>query len=128
MKPNGRDYKTDPVLKRFAESDHATLILARRVEARGPHTEGFQDLEVHGEGNGSNQGPISDVGVSQAKPGDTDAVPALSTELAPPPTEEQQESAATPACGKNVENVTLREFRSLEDDDVDDEVDPVIIK
>ena len=116
------------MLKRLSESDHATLILARRVEARGPHIEGFQDLEVHGEGDGSNQGPISDVGVSQAEPGDTDAVPALSTDPAPPPTEEQQESADTPACGKYMENVTLRELRSLEDDEMDDEVGPVTIK
>ena len=115
-------------MKRLAESDHNTLILACRIEARGPHTEGFQDLEVHGEGDGSNQGAISDVGVSQAEPGDTDAVPALNTDPAPPSTKEQQELAATPACGKNMENVTLRELRSLEDDEVDDEVDLVTIK
>ena len=63
MKPNGRDYQTDPVLNRLADWDHTTLILARRVEARRPHIEGFQDLEVHGEGDGSNQRPISDVDV-----------------------------------------------------------------
>ena len=128
MKPNGRDHQIDPVLKRLAESDHATLMLAHHVEARGPHTESFQNLEVHGEGDGSNQGPISDMGVSRAEPGDTDAVPALSTDPAPPPTKEQQESTATPSCGKNVESVTLRELQSLEDDEVDDEVDLVTIK
>jgi hypothetical protein len=47
MKLNGRDYTTDPVLKRLVNSDHATLILARRLQARGPHTEGFQILDVH---------------------------------------------------------------------------------
>ena len=46
MKPNGRDYKTDPVLKRLADSDHTTLILARSVEARGSHTEDLQNLGV----------------------------------------------------------------------------------
>jgi hypothetical protein len=35
MKPNGRDYTTDPVLKRLADSDHDTLILARRLQAEG---------------------------------------------------------------------------------------------
>ena len=121
MKPNGRDYQTDPVLKRLAGSDHATLILARRVQARGSHTGDFQDLEVHGEDDGRNQRPISDAGVSQTEPHDTDAVPALRADSAPPPTEEQQESTVTPAFGRNVGNVALRKPRSLEDDEVDDD-------
>ena len=40
MKPDGCDCVTDLVLKRLADSDHDTLILARRLQARGPHTEG----------------------------------------------------------------------------------------
>ena len=46
MKPNGRDYQTDPVLKRLAGSDHTTLILARRVEVGDSHTEDPKSLEV----------------------------------------------------------------------------------
>ena len=126
MKPTGRDYKTDPVLKRLADSDHATLILARRVQARGPHTEGFQDLEVHIEGGGSNREPISDMWVSQAELDDTDTVPAIRTNSTPPPTKEQQGSTTTPALGRNVENVALRELRSLEEDGVEDKVDLTI--
>ena len=121
MKPNGRDYKTDPVLKRLAESDHSTLILARRVQARGPHTEGFQGLEVYNEDSSSNQGPISEAGVSQVEPGDTEAVPALRTDSAPPSTKGQRELTATPAFGKDVENVALGELRSLEEDVEEDE-------
>ena len=49
MKPNGRDYKTDPVLKRLVDLDHATLILARCLQAQGPHTEGFQIVDVPSE-------------------------------------------------------------------------------
>ena len=49
MEPNGRDYATDPVLKRLADSDHAVLILARRSQARGPHTEYFRILGAHDE-------------------------------------------------------------------------------
>ena|SRR5258706_3543758 len=123
MKPNGRDYKTDPVLKRLANSDHATLILARRIQARGSHTKGFQDLAVHGEDDSSNRGPISDMGVSQAEPDDTEVVPALNTDSAPPPTKKQQEATATPAFGRNAEDVAFKQLRSLEDDEVDDEVD-----
>ena len=119
MKLSGRNYKTDAVLKRLADSDHATLILARRAQARSPHTECFQDRGVGGDGDGSIQGPISDVGVFQAEHDDTDAVPARSTDSAPPPTKEQQESTATPAFGRNVENFALRELRPLEDDEED---------
>ena len=68
MKPNGRDYQTDPVLKRLADSDHATLILAHCLEARGSHTEGFQDLEVYGEDDGRNQRLVSDVTHAQCRP------------------------------------------------------------
>ena len=49
-----------------------------------------------------------------------------SSVLGPPPMKEQQESADTPACGKDVENATLRERRSLEDGKVDDKVDQSI--
>ena len=128
MKPNGRDYKTDPVLKRLSDSDHATLILAHRVQGQGSHIEGFQDLDVHGEGDGIDQGPISDMVVSQAEPDDTDTVPAFSTNSEPPPTEEQQEPIAIPDFRKK--NIALRELRSfassadllmgtLDDDDYD---------
>ena len=117
MKPNGRDYQTDPVVRRLAELDHATLILARRVQAQGSHIEGFQDLDVHGEGDGIDQGPISDVVVSQAGPDDTDAVPTFSTDSEPPPTEEPQEPIATPAFRKK--DIALREPRSLKGDEVD---------
>ena len=117
MKPNGRDYKTDPVLKRLVDLDHATLILARRVQARGSHIEGFQDLDVHGEGDNINQGPISDMVVSQAESDDTDVVPTFSTVSEPPPTEEQQEPIATPAFRKK--NISLRELRSLKGEEVD---------
>jgi len=105
------------VLKRLANSDHATLILAHSVQAQGPHTEGFQDLGVHGENDG--QGPISDMGVSQGEADGTEAAPALSTDSAPPPTKEQQESTTTPTVGRNVANFALRELRSLEDDEED---------
>ena len=108
MKPNGRDYKTDSVLKRLSDSDHATLILARRVQARGSHIEGFQDLDVH---DGIDRGPISNRVVPQAEPDDTDAVPALSTDSVPPRTEEQQEQITTPDF--RMKNTALREFRSL---------------
>jgi hypothetical protein len=97
MKLNGLDHTTDPVLKRLADSDHDTLILARRLQARGPHTEGSQVYNVHDdfEDNGSNQGPVSNVSACQAEPGDTESVPAFGTDSAPPPTEEQQASIAT---------------------------------
>ena len=121
MKPNGRDYKTDPVLKRIADSDHATLILACHVQTRGSHIEGFQNLDVHGEVDGIDQGPISDMVMSQAEPDDTDAVPAFSTDSEPAPTEEKQEPIANHASRK--ENIALRELRSLKGDEVDDKVD-----
>jgi len=97
------------VLRRLANSDHATLVLARRLQARGPHTEGFQILDVHnaGEDGGSNQGHISDVGASQAGPDDTETVPVLHTDSAPPPLEGQQIFAATPTHGVILENVVL---------------------
>lgn len=119
MKLNGRDYKTDPLLKRLADSDHATLILARRAQSRSPHTEGIQDHGVDGEGDGSNQGPISDLGVSQPEQVDTETVPARSTDSAQSPTKEQQVSTATPALGRNVESFTLKELRPLDDDEED---------
>jgi len=46
MKPNGQDYETDPVFKQLVDLDHAALILARSLQARGPHTEGVQILDV----------------------------------------------------------------------------------
>jgi len=49
MKPNGRDYEADPVLKRLVDLYHATLILTPCLQARGPHTEGSQIIDVHGE-------------------------------------------------------------------------------
>ena len=106
MKPNGRDYTIDPVLKRLAHSDHATLTLARRLKARSPHTAGFQIIDMHDddEDDGSDHGHISDVSASQAEPGD----------LAPPPTEEQQGSTAPPLTEGNVENVVLVKSLSQE--------------
>jgi len=110
MKPNGRDHNTDPVLKRLVYSDHATLILARHLQAQGPHTEGFQILDVHDDDkdDDGNRGHISDVSVSHAEPDDIETAPAISTDPAPPPTEEQQ----PPASGGNVENVILTEPQS----------------
>ena len=122
MKPNGRDYKTDPVLKRLVDLDHGTLILARRIQARDSHIEGFQDLEVHGKGNNIDQGPISDMVMSQAEPVDTDDVPAFSTDSEPPPTKVQQEPIATPGFEK--ENIALR---SLKGDKVDGPIKYVIL-
>jgi hypothetical protein len=118
MKPNGRDHKTDLVLKRLADSDHAALILARRLQA-------LQIPDVHDAGGGGNQRPISDVIASQVEPNDTEAVPVFSIDLPSPPTEEQQESTATPAIGRNVENVVLRRPRYRDDQD-DDEDCPAI--
>ena len=91
MKPKGCDFTTDPVLKRLADSDHVALILARRLQARGPHTEGFRILDVQDdcEDNGTTQGHISDVSAFQTGPDDTETVPRLSIGSAPPPTEEQ---------------------------------------
>ena len=118
MKPNGRDYKTDPVLKRLVDLDHAALIF---------HTEGFQNVDVHVEVDADNQGRTPDVSASQAEADDTETVAALWTDLRPQPTEKPQESTATPAFGRNVENVALIEPQSQEDEDEDeDEVNPTI--
>ena len=116
MKPNGRDHNTDPVLKRLVYSDHATLILARHLQAQGPDTEGFQILDVHDDDKDDegNRGHISDVSVSHAEPDDIETAPAVSTDPAPPPTEEQQVVTAPPASGGNVENVVLTESQSQE--------------
>ena len=113
MKLNGRNYITDPVLRRLANSDHATLILARTLQARGPQTEGFQILDMHDddEDDGSDQGHISDVSTSQAERNDTVTVPALTTGSAQPPT---GVSTTTPATGGNVGNVVLIEPQSQE--------------
>ena len=113
MKPNGRDYTTDPVLKRLADSDHATLILARRLHAQSPHAEDFQILDVHDgcDDNGSNQEHISDLSASQAEP---ETVRSLSTNSTPPPTPEHQTSTATPAYRRNVDNLFLIEPQSQE--------------
>ena len=83
MKPNGRDYTNDPVLKRLADTDHAALILARRLHARSPHAEDFRIMDVHDgcEDNGSNRGHISDVNPSQAERGDTGTGPAGSARI-----------------------------------------------
>ena len=109
MKPNGHDYTTDPVLRQLANSDHATLVLAHRLKAQGPHTNGFQVLNVHnaGEDGGSKQGHISDVSASQAGPDDTETVPVLHIDSAAPPPKWQQISTATPAPGGNLENVVF---------------------
>ena len=113
MKPNGRDYTTDPVFRRLANSDHTALILAHSLQARSPHTEGCQIPDVHDDNgdDGGNQGHISDVSTSQAERNDTETAPALTTGSAPPPTEV---STATPASGGNVENVVLLEPQSQE--------------
>jgi hypothetical protein len=118
MKPNGRDYTTDPVLKRLANSDHATLILARRLQARSPFTEGFQIIDVYGDDrdDGGNQGHISDVSVSRTEPDDTGTVPAIGRGTAPP-TEEQQVSTA-PASEGNVETLVLVEPQPQGTDEV----------
>jgi hypothetical protein len=120
MKPNGRHCKTDPVLKRLADSDHAALILARRLQA-------LQIRGVHDADDGGDQGPISGVSASQAEPNDTEAAPIFSTDSASPPTEEQQESTPTPAIGRNVENFVIKRPRYRDDQD-DDEVDVTTIK
>ena len=108
MKPDGRDYKTDPVLKRLVDLDHAALI---------PHTEGLQTVDIHVEDGADNQEPIPDVSASQAEADDTEAVLALLTDSGPLPTEEPQESMATPAVGGNVENIVPTKPRYQEDDD-----------
>ena len=90
------------MLKRLANSDHASLILACRLQARGPHSEGFQVLDVQnaGEDGGSNHEHIPDVSASRAGPNDTETVPVLHPDIAPP-------STSTPAPGGNLENVVL---------------------
>ena len=115
MKPDGRDYKTDPVLKRLVDLDHGALVLAR---CQGPHTEGSQIVDVHVEYDGGNQEPIPDVSASQAGADDTETVLALWADSAPLPTEEPQESTATPALRGHVENVVLRKPRYQEDDEM----------
>ena len=117
MKPNSRDYKTDSVLKRLVDLDHATLILARCLQARGPHTEGFQILDVNDEDGDDNRGPITGMDASQAGADDIEAVPALCTDSGPLATEEQQESKATPAFGGGVENAALIDPQFQEDDE-----------
>jgi hypothetical protein len=109
MKPNGRDYTTNPVLKRLAKSDHTTLILACRLQARSPNTKGFQIIDVYDDDrdDGCNQGHISDVGVSRTESDDTGTVPTVGSGTAPP-TEEQQVST-DPASEGNVENLVLVE-------------------
>ena len=113
MKPSGRDHKTDAVLKRLVDLDHATLILACCLQAQGPHIEGLQNADVDVEDDGDNRGPVLDVTVSQAEVDDTEAVAALQSDSGPLPTEEPQESQATPTFGRDMENVTLMEPRSL---------------
>jgi len=54
MKPNGRDYETDSVLKRFVGLDHAALTFARCLQAQGPHIEGVQISDVLDEEVGDN--------------------------------------------------------------------------
>ena len=104
------------MLRRLANSDHATLILASRLQAQGPHTEGFQILDVYDDedDDGSNRGHISDVSVSQAGLDNTEIVPGLHTDSAPPPPEGQQAFTATPTSGGNLENVVLIEPQSQE--------------
>ena len=113
MKPNGRDYATDSVLRRLSNADHTSLILAHSFQARGPHTEAFQIPDVHDDNDddGSNQGHISDVSTSRAARNDTDTVPALTTGSALPRAEV---STATPASGGNVGNVVLVDPQSQE--------------
>ena len=113
MKPSGRDHKTDAVLKRLVDLDHATLILACCLQAQGPHIEDLQNVDVDIEEDGDNRGPILDVAVSQAEADDTEAVAAPQTDSGPLPTEEPQESPATPTFKRGVENVALMEPRSL---------------
>jgi len=67
MKPNGRDYKTDPCAEAaLPDSDHATLIPPVRVQARAPHR-GFPLRCMVKRANGR-------MGVSKAEPDGTEAV------------------------------------------------------
>ena len=61
------------MLKRLVDLDHGTLILAC-LQARGPHIEGLQNVDIHAEDDGDKQGPILDVSASQAEVDDTEAV------------------------------------------------------
>ena len=136
MKPNGRGHETDPVFKRLVDLDHATLVLARCIEGRGPHTEGFQILDVNVEDDGANRGRITGMSASQPEADDADAVPALCTDSGPLPTEGQQESKATPDFGGAVENAPhidpqfqgVDEGVDEEDDEEDDEGRGLAIK
>ena len=107
MKPSGRDHKTDAVLKRLVDLDHAALILACCLQAQGPHIEGLQNVDVDVEGNGDNRGPVLDVTVSQAEAGDTEAVAAPQTDSGQLPTEVPQESPAIPTFGRGVGDLAL---------------------
>jgi len=127
MKPNSQDYETDPVFKQLVDLDHANLILARSLQARGPHTEGFQIPDVRDEDGGDTRGPISGTRASQAEPDDTETVPALRTDSGPLPTEGQQDLTATPAFGGGMENATLIDPQ-LQDGEEDDEKDDEEIK
>jgi hypothetical protein len=99
------------VLKRLVDLDHAALTLARCPQARSPHTEGVQILDVHDEDDGDNWGPVSGVRASQAEPDDTGAVPALCSDLGPLTAEGQQGSTAIPAFGGDIESVApLRNY------------------
>jgi hypothetical protein len=109
MKPNGRDYTTDPVLKRLAKSDHTTLILGRRLQARGPYTKGFQIIDIYNDDrdDSRNRGHISDVSVSRTEADDTGTVPAIGSGTVPP-MEERQVSTA-PTSEGNAESLVLVE-------------------
>ena len=104
------------MLRRLANSDHANLILACRLQAQGPHSEGFQIIDVQnaGEDDGSNQGHISDASASQAGPDETETVPVLRTGSAPSLPKVQQISTSTPAPGGNLTNIVLSGPRSRE--------------
>ena len=101
-------------MKRLADSDHAALILARRLHARRPHAEDFQILDVHDgcEDNGNNQEHISDVSVSQAERDDTETRPALTTGPTLPRMKEKQVPTVIPTSRRNVETVFLKDPQS----------------
>ena len=119
MKPSGRDHKTDAVLKRLVDLDHATLILACCLQAQGPHIEGLQNVD---EDDGDNRGPVLDVAVSQAEADDTEAVAAPQTDSGPLPTEELQESPAIPTFGRGVGNLALMVMEPRPQGDPDEEM------
>jgi hypothetical protein len=89
------------VLRRLANSDHVTLLLARRLQARGPQTEGFQILDIHDDedDDGSNRGHISDVSASQAEPQSQKAAEVVQTTT----TEGQQQEGITEAVTEETE-------------------------